>query len=1182
MTTATTPHVGPSFSLFFFSASEESLEARKYRLVLDAARFADEHGFEALWVPERHFATLGGLYPNPAVLHAALAVTTRRLHLRAGSIVLPLHDPLRLAEEWSVVDNLSAGRVGVSLASGWNPQDFVLAPERFATRHDELFRALPLVQALWRGEPTRRVDGAGRTVDVRILPRPVQRELPVWMTAARSPETFERAGRCGANLLSHLLDQDVDELAAKLRLYREARAAAGFDPVAGRVTIMLHTFVGNDAEATREAARAPYCAFLRSNAELLKGLARGRGEEVDIEALSPAEQDAFINFLYDRFVGSRALIGTPATCLDLVSRLYAAGVDELACLLDFGPAYDEVLEHLPQLDELRRLAAERASADGWSRASAVTNAPAQAVARAFESPHDIAARCDVQLEPAQLAGQLRQAGFDVDVSAFERVVCGTDEALLELRPEAARDDDACFETGWVAALTAAGFETPLVPLGLQAFEAVGEAGPVAWCHARVRASGDTRVADVHLLAADGAPRTRLRGLQLVALPKSAATTQAVAEGGARDWYYDLAWEPQDVPASGGDELPRAWLVLCDEGGVGAALARALEQNGRSVTCLARGDVFGDARGTRLDEAAARHLRRAVEEAPRDGDARLGCVHLWGLDVPALEAQPRAALDAGEAWGVGAALVVLQACVASGVSARLWLATRGAQPVVPSDTLAGLAQATAWGFGRTCAMEHPELWGGVIDLDPADDAEGAARRLHGVLGAAGEDQWAFRAGQAYAARLQRVSEPLPAPLAVRSDATYVVTGGLWGLGLEVAHWLVSRGARHLALPGRTRLPARAEWDALAPQSDVGRRVAAVKALEQAGARVHADAVDVADEDALRAWLAALTAAGAPPVRGVVHAASVWRDAAGQSLIRTLAQLDLDALHQVFRPKVAGSLALHRVFAGDELDFLLFFSSAASLTGSAGQGNYAAASTFMDALAHHRRRLGRHATSANWGPVSGAGFGATEEGLKVHRYWESNGLGRLSPAELLAALDRVAGDGRAQVGVMKVDWPRLADFFPALRQARWASPLVAAAGAVARSEFREHLEAARALERRGLLLSHVQEQVAAVMRLERSPDPRRRLFDMGMDSLMALELKTRLQTSLGADVPVTAVFNYPTIEALSEFFLRDVLKLDDGAAAAADGAPSALDRLHAMSDEDAERLLAARLAGTEVTS
>ncbi len=206
------------FGLMFFAASEDSLGAEKYRLVVDSARFGDREGFSSVWVPERHFTAFGGLYPNPAVLHAGLATCTSRIRLNAGSVVAPLHHPLRIAEEWAVVDNLSNGRVGVSFASGWNPDDFMFAPDRYADRHEQMVGAMQTVQRLWRGEAFEGTNGAGQPARVKVFPRPVQPELPVWMTVAGNPRNFERAGELGANLLTHLLDQDEEVLASRIAL----------------------------------------------------------------------------------------------------------------------------------------------------------------------------------------------------------------------------------------------------------------------------------------------------------------------------------------------------------------------------------------------------------------------------------------------------------------------------------------------------------------------------------------------------------------------------------------------------------------------------------------------------------------------------------------------------------------------------------------------------------------------------------------------------------------------------------------------------------------------------------------------------------------------------------------------------------------------------------------------------
>ena len=180
-----------------------------------------------MWTPERHFHAFGGLYPNPAVTGAAVAAITEKVGIRAGSLVSPLHSSLRIAEEWSVVDNLSNGRVGIAFAAGWQPNDFVLRPESFAARKQVMLDQIEEVRRLWRGETVPCANGAGETVEVRTLPRPVQPELPVWVTIAGNPETFVAAARSGAHVLTHLLGQSVEEVAEKVALYRRAWQEAG-------------------------------------------------------------------------------------------------------------------------------------------------------------------------------------------------------------------------------------------------------------------------------------------------------------------------------------------------------------------------------------------------------------------------------------------------------------------------------------------------------------------------------------------------------------------------------------------------------------------------------------------------------------------------------------------------------------------------------------------------------------------------------------------------------------------------------------------------------------------------------------------------------------------------------------------------------------------------------------------
>jgi natural product biosynthesis luciferase-like monooxygenase protein/FkbM family methyltransferase len=341
------------FSLFYFASEEGKAGGAKYRLLLEGAKLADRRGLAAVWTPERHFHSFGGLYPNPSVTAAAIAAVTERVAIRAGSVVLPLHHPVRVAEEWAVVDNLSGGRVGISFASGWHAGDFVFAPDRYAGRRELLRTQVDCVRRLWRGEAIRFPGGAGE-VEVRILPRPVQAELPFWLTAAGSPETFRLAGEMGANLLTHLLGQGMRELGERIALYRGAREQAGHAG-AGRVTLMLHTFLGEGAEQVREIVRGPFTAYLASSFDLMKAMAPGE----DLADLTEADRQALLARAFDRYFETSGLFGTAQSCLRRLDELSAAGVDEIACLIDFGIAHDAVLASCERLDALRQASSAR-------------------------------------------------------------------------------------------------------------------------------------------------------------------------------------------------------------------------------------------------------------------------------------------------------------------------------------------------------------------------------------------------------------------------------------------------------------------------------------------------------------------------------------------------------------------------------------------------------------------------------------------------------------------------------------------------------------------------------------------------------------------------------------------------------------------------------------------------------
>jgi natural product biosynthesis luciferase-like monooxygenase protein len=350
-----------TFSLFYFAAGE-SEASEGYRLLLEGARFADANGFEAVWTPERHFHAFGGHYPNPSVVSAAIAATTQHVAIRAGSVVLPLHSPVRVAEEWAIVDNLSNGRVGISFAAGWQPNDFVLNPASYGRARSELPGLIDLVKRLWRGDAVEMAGHDGAPVNVRTLPRPVQPELPVWLTSAGTPATFEQAGTLGTNVLTHLLGQSVDELGANLARYRAAWRAAGHRGE-GRVTLMLHTFLDRDAAKAKEAAREPLKGYLGTAASLLKNMASAfptfanSGKDMDeaFKSLTDDEMSQLLDMAAARYLDTSGLFGTPLEAAEMVEQVSRLGVDEVACLIDFGVETQKVIDSFGLLLETKAL-----------------------------------------------------------------------------------------------------------------------------------------------------------------------------------------------------------------------------------------------------------------------------------------------------------------------------------------------------------------------------------------------------------------------------------------------------------------------------------------------------------------------------------------------------------------------------------------------------------------------------------------------------------------------------------------------------------------------------------------------------------------------------------------------------------------------------------------------------------
>ena len=355
------------FGLFYFGAISENTADRKGKLdsVIETVKYADEQGFVSIWTPERHFNPFGGLFPNPSVLSAALAMVTKQIQIRCGSIVSPLHHPVRIAEDWSVIDNLSGGRAALSFASGWQCDDFVLNPEKYASRESEMYKQIDIVRKLWRGEQVPFTNGLGKEIEIAIFPKPVQTEIPVWITASGNVRTFIEAGRIGANILTHLLYQGNEGIEEKVVAYKNSLVQNGFDPATRKVTVMVHTFIGKNKQEVKNKVKPPLKDYLKSSADLIKAMTKSKdkltGQSdvigkyiVDEEEMQPELFEELLELAFERLFERASLLGTVESASDMLRKLKKAGVDEVACLIDFGLSQEEILNGLSHLSELRK------------------------------------------------------------------------------------------------------------------------------------------------------------------------------------------------------------------------------------------------------------------------------------------------------------------------------------------------------------------------------------------------------------------------------------------------------------------------------------------------------------------------------------------------------------------------------------------------------------------------------------------------------------------------------------------------------------------------------------------------------------------------------------------------------------------------------------------------------------
>lgn len=340
-----------SFSILFFSDTRMDLSSgEKYGFLRDLTLFADREGFEAIYLPERHFQPFGALFPNSAVLAAYLIPQTQRIRIRTAGISLPLHHPTEVVEAWAMNDVLSGGRVDLGFGSGWARADFILAPDNYERRRDVMAERIDIVRRLWRGDSVKFRGPGGEEVGVNVYPRPVQKDLRVWMLVAQNPESFEYAGHHGFNVFTMLYGYDLEALQEKIRRYRTAWREAGHGPAGGVVTLMLHTLLGTGLPEVERVVEKPFKEYIWSS---LGPHLAARASEAGVGVVQgPAEQAKVLEYAYQRYVRTCALFGSVEEAERVVARAKDVGVDEIACVLDFGVDRAAVEASLPHLKTL--------------------------------------------------------------------------------------------------------------------------------------------------------------------------------------------------------------------------------------------------------------------------------------------------------------------------------------------------------------------------------------------------------------------------------------------------------------------------------------------------------------------------------------------------------------------------------------------------------------------------------------------------------------------------------------------------------------------------------------------------------------------------------------------------------------------------------------------------------------
>jgi acyl transferase domain-containing protein/acyl carrier protein len=703
--------------------------------------------------------------------------------------------------------------------------------------------------------------------------------------------------------------------------------------------------------------------------------------------------------------------------------------------------------------------------------------------------------------------------------------------------------DSAFQTLFGAPFLGQGqHEDPFLPTRIRHCAFYGSPEAHMRVHVRVRSETAEQVeCDITISDGLGSTLAVIDGFTVQSLAASSRMSPDRIDKG----LLEIQWcaTSDEVTTAAPDQ---SWLVLTDSAGVGETIADELRSRGHRVHAIAHRPADEPDQMTRL-----------LTHVSSEGNLA-GIVDCWPLDMCPVD------VDKNHQLGAFPVLRLVKALAQQDtVKPRLYVITANAQPA-PGTALRSVDQAAIWGLGRVVGhQEFPEYWGGLIDIDDADDRTATAVRICGqILSAESEDQVAIRGDTTYVPRLRPcVNLTKPFPTKLTPDATYVVTGGAGALGRIVATYLAERGARHITLLSRSSVLPEATVDT-------------IRSIERLGAHVTTASVDVTDEEQLTAWLGNHARAGRPPVRGVIHAAGAVHD-------QLLVNMSEDDFAKVVAPKITGTRVLHDAFERHDLEFFVMFGSAGSTIASPGQANYAAANAFLDAFAHYRQAQGLPALTIGWGPWS---VGMVEE-LKLEKVYAARGIELITPAVGARILDRLINQKAPSVVAISADWTRarhaglggrLPMMFSELGLAETRSAETDSDGSIL-----ELLAVTAEGDRPAVIADSISHVVAAVFDCATTDfEPDDMLDDIGLDSMMAMEFRLRINMMFSIDLPVLEILRGVSVNSLSDRILAELPSIHGDVPADTDDspppAPAAVDEVEQLmgelSDAELRQLLA----------